>query len=85
VSFSPLFRFPRTQWKDVETRNVIERLREDSDAARRLKACGGVKEAAVVLLFGLVVSGQIKLRKIDAWRRTVAVLNRTRGSGMMIR
>jgi len=31
---------------------------------------------AVVLLFSLVVSGQIKLRKIDGWRKIAAVLSR---------
>jgi hypothetical protein len=29
--------------------------------------------AAVVLLFSLVVSGQIKLRKIDGWPKIAAV------------
>ena len=30
---------------------------------------------AVVLLFSLVASGQIKLRKIDGWRKIAAVLS----------
>jgi hypothetical protein len=30
---------------------------------------------AVVLLFSLVVSGQIKLRKIDGWPKIAAVLS----------
>ena len=33
------------------------------------------EDAAVVLLFGLVASGQIKLRRIDGWRKIAAVLN----------
>ena len=33
------------------------------------------EEAAVVLLFSLVASGQIKLRKIDGWRKIAAALN----------
>ena len=33
------------------------------------------EDAAVVLLFSLVVSGQIKLRKIDGWRKIAAVLS----------
>jgi len=31
--------------------------------------------AAVVLLFSLAASGQIKLRKIDGWRKIAAVLS----------
>jgi len=31
--------------------------------------------AALVLLFSLVTSGQIKLRRIDGWRKIAAVLN----------
>jgi len=33
------------------------------------------EDAAIVLLFSLVVSGQIKLRKIDGWRKIAAVLS----------
>ncbi len=31
-------------------------------------------EAAVVLLFSLVASGQIKLRRIDGWRKIATVV-----------
>ena len=33
------------------------------------------EDAAVVLLFSLVASGQIKLRKIDGWRKIATVLS----------
>jgi len=32
------------------------------------------EHAALVLLFSLVASGQIKLRRIDGWRKIAAVL-----------
>jgi hypothetical protein len=32
-------------------------------------------DAALVLLFSLVASGQIKLRRIDGWRKIAGVLN----------
>lgn len=32
------------------------------------------EDAALVLLFSLVASGQIKLRKIDGWQKIGAVL-----------
>jgi hypothetical protein len=34
-----------------------------------------VRDAGLILLFRLVVSGQIKLRRIDGWRKIAAVLN----------
>jgi hypothetical protein len=33
------------------------------------------EDAALALLFSLVVSGQIKLRRIDGWRKIAAVLS----------
>jgi len=33
------------------------------------------EDAALVLLFSLVASGQIKLRKIDDWRKIATVLS----------
>jgi hypothetical protein len=33
------------------------------------------EDAALTLLFGLVVSGQIKLRRIDGWRKIAGVLS----------
>jgi len=69
------FRFPKGQWKTLRTTNVIERLHEEF--RRRVKTQGSLpsEEAAVVLLFSLVASGQIKLRRIDGWRKIAAVLS----------
>jgi len=68
------FSFPRAQWKTLRTTNIIERLHEEF--RRRVKTQGSLpsEDAAVVLLFSLVASGQIKLRKIDGWRKIAAVL-----------
>ena len=69
------FRFPKAQWKTLRTTNVIERLHEEF--RRRVKTQGSLpsEDAAVVLLFSLVASGQIKLRRIDGWRKIAAVLS----------
>ena len=32
------------------------------------------KDAALILLFSLVASGQVKLRRIDGWRKIATVL-----------
>ncbi len=55
--------------------NTIERLHEEF--RRRVKTQGSLptEDAALVLLFSLVASGQIKLRRIDGWRKIAAVLS----------
>ncbi len=67
--------FPKTQWKTLRTTNVIERLHEEF--RRRVKTQGSLpsEDAAVVLLFSLVASGQIRLRRIDGWRKIAAALS----------
>ena len=69
------FRFPKTQWKTLRTTNVIERLHEEF--RRRVKTQGSLpgEDAALVLLFSLVASGQIRLRRIDGWRKIATVLS----------
>jgi transposase-like protein len=61
------FRFPRAQWKTIRTTNAIERL--NGEFRRRVKTqCSLCNEnAAVVVLFSLVATGQIKLRKLDGY------------------
>jgi transposase-like protein len=58
----------------LRTTNVIERLNEEF--RRRVKTQGSLptEDAALVLLFGLVVSGQIRLRRLDGWRQIPATL-----------
>ena len=60
------FAFPAEQRKCLRTTNAIERLNEEF--RRRVKTQGSLptEDAAMVLLYGLVASGQITLRKIDA-------------------
>ena len=68
------FTFPKPQWKTLRTTNVIERL--NGEFRRRVKTQGSLptEDAALILLFSLVASGQIKLRKLDGWRKLAAVI-----------
>lgn len=72
------FAFPKAQWKTLRTTNVIERL--NGEFRRRVKTQSSLptEDAALILLFSLVASGQIRLRRIDGWRKIAAVL-RQRG------
>ena len=68
------FTFPKAQWKTLRTTNTIERLHEEF--RRRVETQGSLpsEDAAVVLLFSLVASGQIRLRRIDGWQKIATVL-----------
>ena len=68
------FEFPKAQWKTLKTTNVIERPHEEF--RRRVKTQDSLptEDAALVLLFGLVASGQIRLRRLDGWRQIPVVL-----------
>ena len=72
------FKCPKAQWKTLRTANVIERLH--GEFRRRVKTQGSLpsEDTALILLFSLVASGQIKLRKIDGWRKIAAVLSQNR-------
>jgi putative transposase len=62
------YRFPQSQWKSLRTTNAIERL--NGEFRRRVKTQGSLPsaQAAELLLFGLIISGQIRMRRIDGWR-----------------
>ena len=65
----------KAQWKTLRTTNTIERLHEEF--RRHVKTQGSLpsEDAAVVLLFSLVASGQIRLRRIDGWKKIATALS----------
>ncbi len=67
--------FPKQQWKTIRT-TTIERL--NGEFRRRVKTQGSLptEDAALVLLFSLVASGQIWLRKLDGFEKIATVLTR---------
>lgn len=65
-----LFTFTRldpSQWKSARTTNAIERLNEEF--RRRIKTQTVLPSAGTVpvLLWALMASGQIRMRKVDGW------------------
>jgi len=70
------FSFPRDQWKSLRTTNAIERLNEEF--RRRVKTQGSfpTEDSALVLLYSLVATGQIVMRKIDGAEHVRAVLDK---------
>ena len=61
--------FPSEMWKSLRTTNLIERVNEEF--RRRIKTQGSfpTEASALTLLFGLIASGAIRLRKIDGYHR----------------
>lgn len=59
--------FPASQWKALRTTNALERI--NSEFRRRTKTQGVLpnENAVLFLLFGLLSSGQIKLRRLDGY------------------
>jgi len=62
------YRFPKSLWKSLRTTNAIERL--NGEFRRRVKTQNSLPDARAAerLLFGLILSGQIQMRRIDGWR-----------------
>jgi transposase-like protein len=62
------YRFPNSQWKVLRTTNAIERL--NGEFRRRVKTQSSLPDARAAerLLFGLIISSQIQMRRIDGWQ-----------------
>jgi putative transposase len=69
------FDFPKSQWKTLRTTNVIERLNEEFRRRVKTQCSFPDEESATALLFALVASGRITLRRIDGWRKIAHVIS----------
>jgi transposase-like protein len=67
-------RFPPAQWRALRTTNALERINEEFRRRTKTQAMLPSEDAVLVLLFGLLMSGQIRSRKIDGWPELPAVL-----------
>ena len=71
------YEFPRALWKSIRTTNAVENLNREFRRRTKTQASFTTEESAVALLFGLVASGQITLRRIDGYKHLAGV----RGKG----
>jgi putative transposase len=60
-------RLPKTQWKSARTTNAIERLNEEFRRRVKTQTVLPCAETVPMLLWALMASGQIIMRKIDGW------------------
>ena len=65
---SPLPAFPSSQWKALRTTNALERINEEFRRRTKTQASLPNEEAVLFLLFGLLRSGQITLRRLVGWQ-----------------
>lgn len=64
--------FPPTQWKGLRTTNALERMNEEFRRRTKTQASLPNEDAVVLLLFGLLRSGQIRLRRFAGWKEMPA-------------
>ena len=65
-----LFAFTRldpSQWKSARTTNAIERLTEEFRRRIKTQTVLPCAETVPMLLWALMASGQIQMRKVDGW------------------
>ncbi len=62
------YRFPESQWKSLRTTNIVERVIEEFRRRVKTQAVLPSQDSALLLLYGLVASGQLKFRKLDGYQ-----------------
>ena len=61
-------RFPASQWKALRTTNALERINEEFRRRTKTQASLPGQDAVWLLLFGLLRSGQVKLRALVGYQ-----------------
>jgi transposase-like protein len=61
-------RLPSSQWKSARTTNAVERLHEEFKRRIKMQTVLPSAEAAAMLFWALLASGQISMRKVDGWQ-----------------
>jgi transposase-like protein len=61
-------RFPSSQWKALRTTNALERINEEFRRRTKTQASLPGQDAVLFLLFGLLRSGQVKLRALVGYQ-----------------
>jgi transposase-like protein len=61
-------RFPPSQWKALRTTNALERINEEFRRRTKTQASLPGQDAVLLLLFGLLRSGQVKLRALVGYQ-----------------
>jgi len=60
--------FPPSQWKALRTTNAIERINGEFRRRTKTQASLPSEDAVLLLMYGLLCSGQIRLRRMVGWK-----------------
>lgn len=60
-------RFPKAQWRSLKTTNIVERLNHEFRRRTKTQGVFPTQSSVLVLLFGLVASGMVRMRKIGGY------------------
>jgi transposase-like protein len=60
--------FPPSQWKALRTTNAIERINEEFRRRTKTQASLPNEAAVVLLMYGLLCTGQIRLNRMAGWK-----------------
>jgi len=60
--------FPPSQWKALRTTNAIERINEEFRRRTKTQASLPNEGAVVLLMYGLLCTGQIRLNRMVGWK-----------------
>jgi putative transposase len=60
--------FPSSQWKALRTTNALERINEEFRRRTKTQASLPSQDAVLLLLFGLLRTGRITLRRLVGWK-----------------
>jgi len=64
--------FPEEQWKSLRTTNIVERLNHEFRRRTKTQGMFPTESSVLVLLFGLVASGMVRMRKIGGYEKMSA-------------
>lgn len=59
--------FPQAQWRSLKTTNIVERLNHEFRRRTKTQGVFPTQSSVLVLLFGLVASGMVRMRKIGGY------------------
>lgn len=60
-------RFPEAQWRSLKTTNIVERLNHEFRRRTKTQGVFPSQSSVLVLLFGLVASGMVRMRRIGGY------------------
>jgi putative transposase len=60
-------RFPKEQWRSLKTTNIVERLNHEFRRRTKTQGVFPTQSSVLVLLFGLVASGMVRMRRIGGY------------------